>query len=94
MEGFVPRLRIEDYKKAYEMVFGISYDVEEFTNGESPTADELEKFKWIIAIVDILSDVPLGYAQYAVRKKSLFMIKTDSLKTITQRANKTTGTTS
>ena len=71
MESFEPRLRIEDYQKAYEMAFDISYDVEEFTKGDKPTADELEKFKWIIAIVDILSDVPLGYAQYAIHRKKL-----------------------
>lgn len=70
-EHLEPMLSVEDYKKIYELVVDMSFDIEDFKAWRPLTDDEKEKYKWFFAIRDTLCDVPLRYAEWAVHKKLL-----------------------
>ena len=64
-------MELKDYKKLYELIFKMSYDVEEFSIIDSLTEEELEKLKWIICMASCLNDVPLRKAKYALMRKHI-----------------------
>lgn len=68
---YEPLLKLEDYKRAYELILDISYDVEEFNTLNETTEEEIEKCKWIKCIFDTLNDVPTGRMEYIFRKKKI-----------------------
>ena len=71
MENFEPVMSVEEYKKIFELISDMSYDIEGFKAYQPLTDDEKEKYKWVFAIRDVLEDIPLRYAEWAVHKKYL-----------------------
>ena len=51
-------MNIKNYKKLYEEILEMSYDMEEVSVYCNPTDENIEKCKWIAAILEVLNDVP------------------------------------
>lgn len=64
-------LKVEDYKRVYELILTMSYDVEEFNTFNNITEEEIEKCKWIKCIVDTLTDVPERKMSYVFKRKKI-----------------------
>ena len=64
-------LKVEDYKRVYELILKMSYDVEEFNTLERITEEELVKCKWIKCIVSTLTDVPEERINYIFKRKKI-----------------------
>ena len=64
-------LKVEDYKRVYELILEMSYDVEEFNTLERITEEEIEKCKWIKCIVITLTDVPEERINYIFKIKKI-----------------------
>ena len=54
------RMTLEEYKKLYQMVLRLSFDAECFGLFEMIIDRDIEKAKYIRAIIDVMNDVPRG----------------------------------
>ena len=54
------RMTLEEYKKLYQMVLRLSFDAEGFGLFEMIIDRDIEKAKYIRAILDVMNDVPRG----------------------------------
>lgn len=62
-------MKIADYKRIAEDILQLSFDCESFPMFERVTDIELEKCKCIIAMTEILSDVPLLRVNHVFEQK-------------------------
>lgn len=64
-------MKVSDYKELYEKILSLTYDAEDIRVNDGTSAEEIEKCKWIIAMVETLTDVPLGKAEYMFHRKKI-----------------------
>lgn len=61
-------MTIEEYKNIFESILKISFDVEEEIDIDNPTEEDINKAKWIKAMVQCINDVPFLRAAHILRK--------------------------
>lgn len=62
---------IEEYKKLYLDIVSMSVDCDSFGLFEDITEEDVEKCKYIAAILDCLSDVPIGRVEHIFKQKGI-----------------------
>jgi hypothetical protein len=60
-------MTIEEYKNIFEGILKISFDVEEEIDIDNPTEEDINKAKWIKAMVTCINDVPFRRAAHILR---------------------------
>jgi len=64
-------LNIESYQNLYRMALELSYDAESFGLFENILDIDIEKAKYIYAIMEVMSDVPLRRAEHIMQYKKV-----------------------
>jgi hypothetical protein len=64
-------MTVSDYKKLLDDVIAISYDMEDVDVFPEEYAEDVLKCKYIIAIHETLSDVPLRKAEWFFKKHKI-----------------------
>ena len=64
-------MKLEDYKAIYEAIVSLSCDADGFGLYDGITTEDVEKCKWIAAILETLNDVPLSRVEHIFEQKDI-----------------------
>ena len=63
-------MNISDYRSIYDSILKLTYDTDGMQS-TNPTKEDIEKCKWILAILECLDDVPKRKADYILKDKKI-----------------------
>ena len=65
------KLKVIDYKKIYEEVLALADDADGYGLFENITEEDVEKCKWIAAILEVLDDVPRHRVEHIFQHRNI-----------------------
>ena len=64
-------MKLEGYQEIYDLILTIADDADGFGLFENITDEDVEKCKWIAAILEVLNDVPLRRMEHIFKYKKI-----------------------
>ena len=65
------KMTIADYKKIHDMIITLSIDADGYGLFDQISDEDVEKCKWIAAILETLNDVPLTRVEHIFEQKGI-----------------------
>ena len=62
---------VETYKAVYENIVSLSIDADGYGLFENITDEDIEKCKWLAAIIDVIDDVPRRRVEHVFKYKKI-----------------------
>ncbi|MCF2595307.1 hypothetical protein [Pseudoflavonifractor phocaeensis] len=64
-------MTVSDYKKIHDMIIALSIDADGYGLFDRISEEDVEKCKWIAAILETLNDVPLSRVEHIFEQKEI-----------------------
>ena len=64
-------MKLEGYQEIYDLILTIADDADGFGLFENITDEDVEKCKWIAAILEVMNDVPLRRMEHIFKYKKI-----------------------
>lgn len=67
----IKKMTVADYKKIHDMIVSLSVDADSYGLFNKISDEDVEKCKWIAAILEMLNDVPLTRVEHIFEQKGI-----------------------